>query len=129
MFLMTSVVCLFSFFLCRLIFLRHVSCQIVCGLQLVTFCHEPTSVTSGSLFSQPDRCDCQHNDMLCLLRLFLIIKYFLESSVYYLVQESSSYIILFRLKTNFKKNPVNFRHFFSSNVCCLSPVLKCISID
>lgn len=127
MFLMTSVVCLFSVFLCRLIFLRHVSCQIVCGLQLVTFCHEPTSLTSGSLFSQPDRCDCQHNDMLCLLGLFLIIKYFLECLLF-----GSRVFILYHLvlaKNKLLKNPVNFRHFFSSNVCCLSPVLKCISID
>lgn len=43
---------------------RHVSWQIVCGLQPVTFCHKATALTSGSLLSSTR----WHNDMLCLLR-------------------------------------------------------------
>lgn len=53
MIFLTSVLCLYSF-LFHLILLRHVSCQIDCGLQVLPFCHKPNSLTSGSLFSQPD---------------------------------------------------------------------------
>lgn len=71
MFWITSVLCLHSLFF-HLIFLRHVSWQIVCGLQLLTFCHK-THFSHIWVTVQPDDCDRQHSDVLGLLMLQLMM--------------------------------------------------------